>query len=278
MAEHTYQFGRISVYGANINDKFTFIFDALEANVFITKRQFRYIITDERAIDFRDEKYLYGVLTKYRLVQENPVVDEEEKKLSTDETEKQVVASAKFFIHVDSQVIAYRPITKKISANQFRSSFSELVAEAHNRFFVQAPVDSIDEEIEIRESLGLFKRITKVISKIRPSNPGFNPIWKTVDDDMKTLGIEKEQVISESKKGIDPNALQSDERYKRIHMSIDGYGQAWIHGVREDGSPLVVSTENSPVTHKVIDYDEPVKVLEQLYSKFVSIRERTRHE
>ncbi|MAT96870.1 MAG: hypothetical protein CL608_06980 [Anaerolineaceae bacterium] len=279
MTEHTYNFGRISIYGSNIEDKYRFLLDSLNADVVITKGNYSYIIIDVEELDYRGAKYLYGVLTKFRPVQENPVVDVKKKTLSTDETEKQAVASAKFFVFIESQTLmAYRPIANKISDMQFKSSFSELIGEANNNFFVQVPVDAVNEELEIKESISILKKITKIIYNIRPSNPSSSPFWEPYDEDMKRLGIEKETRISESQKGIDPNELENDRRYMGIQMAADGYGKASIYGEKEDGSHVVISTEKMPITYTVIDHDEPVKILEQLHNKFLQISARTHHE
>ena len=67
---------------------------------------------------------------------EGEVVDENVHKLIEGGLPDGVVAKSDFFVHIPSSIIAYRPITNRISPGQFRDIFAHLIEVGHANFFV----------------------------------------------------------------------------------------------------------------------------------------------
>lgn len=74
---HTYHFGRLSILGASSSDRQKFIMEAFDAPVSAKSGQFRYRVMSESVLEYRQHKFAYGELVKYKQLLEGEVVDEE---------------------------------------------------------------------------------------------------------------------------------------------------------------------------------------------------------
>jgi hypothetical protein len=69
----------------------------------------------------------------------------------------------------------------------------------HERFFVSAKFESIDEEIRIEEALKKFDHIYMVTFDIHPTNPSNRDTYKSLDEKLKRLNADKMKETLESK-------------------------------------------------------------------------------
>lgn len=276
---HLYQFGRLSVIGANTENKEQYIMTALSSNIHTASREFRYLVTNAKVIIHNENKFAYGELIKYKRILEGDVIDEDSKQILEGGLPYGIVASSKFFLHFNSQIIAFRPIASRISNNQFKENLSKLIEKGHNEFFVSVNVSSVDEEIEISEAFSVLKKITKLFFDVHPTNPSNRPVYRTLDERLKRLDAIKEQrTIQASEKGFNVDELKKDESYMGVLLAVDGYGRASLHGEKSDGTKVVINTDDSPVTKQVIDSEIPLEIIDQLFDTFNKIWQRTRHE
>ncbi len=266
----TYFFGRVNTI-SNVTDKRQLFFQAFTANKFHMKGDYKYGFFTVREID---SDFAYGLLVKYKPMLEGEVVDENVHQLVEGGLPDGVVAKSDFFIHIPSSVIAYRPITNKISSSQFRETFAHLIEVGHENFFVSVKVESIDEELRIEEALKKFDQILVLSFDIHPTNPSNRDTYKSLDEKLKLLNADKMKQTLESKSGgLNKSAILDDDSYRALIMAIDGYGKGVIHGTIE-GNHKVISTEDSPVRKDVIVSNNPKDILDQLLPEFEKIWKR----
>jgi hypothetical protein len=236
------------------------------------------MISKAKIITHKYEKFVYGELVKYKRMLEGEVVNEDTKQRDLGGLPFGVVSVTKFFIHFDSQVIAYRPISSRVSEKQFRLFLSKLIEKGHNNFFVSADIESVDEDIEITKSISLLKRVSRIFLDVKPTNPSNRPVYEKLDNRLKRLEAKKEQrTLISTEQGFNLEALKDDEVYMGIVLAADGYGRASVHGEKEDGTKVVIRTSDSPVIKSVSDSEEPLAILVQLFKTFERIWKRTRN-
>lgn len=272
----TYNFGRISILAANIVDKEDFLMTAFSAQVRVEHREFRYLIANEKIITYNGERFAYGQIVKYKRMLEGDVIDEIEKQITDGVLPYGVIAHSKFFIHIPSQVLAFHPVPSRISDKQFKEYLARLIEAGQHNFFVSAEVETIDEEIKISNSISLLKKVSRIFLDIRPTNPSNRPIYRQVDERLKLLQADREQItLTAGESGLDKQAILEDDIYKGLLMAADGYGKASVYGERDDGTCVVIRTDDSQVTKRVADDEDPVTIVAQLYETFVQIWRRT---
>lgn len=272
---HIYQFGRLNMLG-HWEDKRQFIFVALSAGVTETKGKFKYGFFDVEELEREGEIFVFGRLVKYKPVLEGETVDEDLHQVVEGGLPHGVVAKSEFFLHYDTDIIAYRPVANKLSPGQFREMVAKLIESGHDRFFVSAEIQSIDEDYEIEEAIRQFEAITKVSLDLHPSNPSNREIYARVDERLKAIKARRMRLTLYAKeRGFDLAAFFGDDAYRGLMMAADGYGTGSIQGV-VDGTKVTVSTEDSPVKEEVRPSEHPSNLLHHLMQAFRRIWERMR--
>lgn len=255
-----FQFGRLNLVG-QWDDKRTYVHSSLTKRIDIERGSFRYGFFDVQEINSEDEAFVYGRLVKYKILLEEEVVDEETHELATGAIPRGVVAKSDFFLHYRTGVLAFRPISNKISPGQFRDAFAKLIEKANDNFFINASVQLIGEEIEIRDALARFQAIYRVFLSVHPSNPSNRDDWDRLDDRLKRLGArELRETVVARRDGLNLEAFKSDELYSGVIMAADGYGKADVTGFI-DGGEVTISTEDSTVEATVILSKQPNEML-----------------
>lgn len=272
---HTYFFGRLNLLGS-WKDKRQFIHEALTTEVFETRRGFKYGLFDIDELEINDELFVFGRLVKYKPLLEGEIVNEDSHELIEDGLIHGVVAKSEFYLHYRTGVIAYRPISNRISDNQFRVISATLIEAGHDHFFVNAEVQSVNEELAIEEAFSKFRHIERVSVDLHPTNPSNRDIYQRLDEKFKRLRASRfRQTIDATSEGLNQDALREDDAYSGLMMAVDGYGRGCIQGEIDDGRRVTIYTDDSPVTKEVVPSEEnPRDVLYQLMPTFKRIWER----
>lgn len=269
---HVYHFGRLNLLGATYEGKRGYILEALRANIFESDREFKYLIAKVQELTVNDDVFVYGTLVKYKELLEGIVVDENRKELVEGGLPDGLIAEAKFFLHYGSSVVAYRPIANRISDRQFRNLFARLIQAGRNNLMVTADVESIDEEIQILEALEELVTIERITIDLHPTNPSNREIYISIDERLKRLRAERmRQTIEAKDGGLNKTAIREDDTYRGIVMATDGYGWARVDGVNKEGRQVQINTDDSPITARVTDFENPHLILESLLSTFTRI-------
>lgn len=270
--EDKYYFGRFNILG-QLGNKKEFIFKGLKTKKTTLKRSYSWGFFEIAEIKIDKDNFITGYLVKYKPITETEIVKEETHSLAEKNASNLVIAKSRFFLHIESNLIAYRATVKVISAKQFRESFVELFNSAYDDFFVDTEIQTIEEQFEILESIKEFSSISHVSIYLHPSNPRNTDRWKRVDERLKTLNVRsyKEEY------DFNPNSKHignDEEALSKIAMADDGYGKADITGVR-DGETKTISTTDNPITTIApSDTETPEEILESLITTFKKILAR----
>lgn len=273
---NSYLFGRINLYASDetIKNKFDFFVSSLNTKVVVTKYKFSYGFFDVIVVD-QHQQFLSGNLVKWRSELENEVVDQKKHIISEARLPDAVVGKSDFYIHVPSGIIAYHPISNKISDQQFRDIFTELIINANERFFVGIKFEVINEQIRLIDAINKLDKIFTVSFSVHPTNPSNRDVFKDIDERIKRLnaGEYSSTIEAKSTEGLNRQALQDDEFLSGIYMAADGYGDAMVSGIK-GGREITIYTKNSPIKKSIEKSEDRITILNRLREMFERIQNR----
>lgn len=269
-----FYFGRLNLIGVWENKR-KFVYDALNTDVVEIRGKFKYGFFDVEELDLDGEPFVFGRLVKYKPLLEGEIVNEDKHELTGGGLPDGVVAKSEFFLNYRTGVVSYRPISNRLSANQFRELFAALIEAAHHNFFVDAEVESIDEDLVIEEALSTFKSVNRISVDLHPTNPSNREIYRRLDERLRRLRANRlKQTIESYEGGLDRSELKEDDTYRGLLMAVDGYGKGAIRGETQEGRKVTIYTDDSPVTKEIAPSETPSEVLYQLMPTFRRIWER----
>lgn len=269
-----YYFGRLNLI-ANYTDKREFILVGLRSPKFVEHRGYKWGFFEASELQTEFGPFLHGYLVKYKPETDEEVAVPETRKLSDEAIANRVTAKSRFFLHVESGLIAYHPVGNQIESRTFCKRFVKLFENAFNNFFVNAEIQAIEEQYKIFEAIKKFKSISKVVIYLHPSNPSNSERWERVDKRLKTLGASSYHEQYEGKpKGYGLDIVEDEELTSKIFMADDGYGKADVTG-EMDGEVRTISTKDNPITALAPNDEEPPEtVIDRLSSTIKSIFSR----
>lgn len=270
-------FGRLNIL-IGTDKKMTFLRDALASRTLIERRGSRWGIFDSRPIDHTSgDSFLAASLVKFRPLTTEEVVDEARHRLTTANIEDLVERKSAFFLHVTSGVIAFEDARPSIDAATFRKRTAEVINEALGKFFANAEIQGIDEDLSFLEVVRKFKRVLRYTVSLHPSNPSNRGVWAAVDARIKKLGVQQyKEDFSAPTTETGLAVLEDEEIRAKTIMAQDGYGKATAKGEGDNGL-RTVTTHDNPVSASVdASLTDDHTVLEALWDKFGSIFRRLR--
>jgi hypothetical protein len=132
--------------------------------------------------------------------------------------------------------------------------------------FVNAEIQTIEEEYKIFEAIKRFKFISKVSVYLHPSNPSNRERWRGIDERIKDLGASSYREKIEGKTdGGGLKIVDDEELTSKISMADDGYGKAEITGIMDD-EKRTISTKDNPLSALAPNDDEPPEAIIQTLS------------
>jgi hypothetical protein len=136
----TFLFGRLNVVSLE-DDKQTIYSRALSTSAPLVHRQTHtWGFSDVERIQDEVLGEMYeGFLVKYKDQESVEVVDTEARVIEDENVQNLVAAHSRFFLHVQSGIIAYHPSGTVISGNAFVARFAEIIENAFERFFIPEP-------------------------------------------------------------------------------------------------------------------------------------------
>lgn len=241
-----YIFGRFNII-AIYDNKREFMRQGFQGGQIIQSRGSGWGFFEVNPIEDESGYWFEGYLVKYKPETEEEKVVLETRQIEDEAVRDRVIAKSRFFIHVDSGIIAYRPISNQISERQFAYNFADVFRENHEFFFGNAELLSINEEYAILDMLPRFARIQEVRVSLHPSNPSNRDMWQRTAERLKRLKASNYQEnIEANPNGDGLNVVEDEETTGKIAMAVDGYGKASVLGML-DGDQVTVSTEDNPV-------------------------------
>lgn len=267
----TYYFGRLNLI-APYEDKRKLLLSGLRSDKIIERRKMMWDFLDVGELGSENGAFLHGYLVKYRPLTEEEVARPDLGTIGDTTISNLVVAKSRFFLHIESGLIAFHPASGQIEIPQFCKMFPELFTNAFDNFFINAEIQIVQEQYKIFEVLPRFSEITRVYIALHPSNPNLADMWKEVDEDLKRIGADKYTETweaggkSATLKVVDDKPIRS-----KIAMAEDGYGEAELTG-KLDGEQKKVSTRDNPVQAPAPSDDErPDVILDGLSAAFKKI-------
>lgn len=237
-------------------------------------RGFLWRFLDVDTLTVSGQDFLTAYLVKYRPEAAEKVVDEKAGTFSETKVSYPVEAQSRFFLHIKSLLLAYRPAGGKIRPDTFCSRFADLFE--YQEPFHAVEINPIHEEHVIWDEIKKFDRVDRFKVRLHPSNPKTKDLWDFFDERLKELGAASyEEEIKADEKSERGLRLADDKETKaKIGMAEDGYGRATVTG-HAQGKTKTVSTARSPIKAKAPIDKPPEATLERLYETFKRFFGRT---
>ncbi|MGB5769356.1 MAG: hypothetical protein WBM32_05720 [Crocosphaera sp.] len=194
------------------------------------------------------------------------------------------VAKARFFVEVESGLIAYHLVKDQINDKQFREYFCRVVEDKSIRLSIKiyAAIYPLDKHSDhfLRDIYNL-ESLSTVKIVLHPSNPSPSWAWKEIDDRLHELeATSEERLEANPGRSINHNALVNDPYFRsKVLMASIGYGLVIIIGVlpgslyagdEETTNELRISTGDRPIVTRVIENAE--NTLKKLANVFISLK------
>jgi hypothetical protein len=273
-----YFFGRFNVIGSyEESGKKEFILRGLKSEKFVKVRtsKWGFFEVDE----FRDSElgdFITGYLAKYIPDFQEDVAIPDKQEIEKEKVDNKIDAMARFFLHVKSGITVYHAASG-IGSEKFREKFPQVFIEGVGAMFVNADMQSLEQEQKIFDAIKQFSQIRRVKIILHPSNPGNRPLWKNWDEHLHEVRATsyKEEYEADPKQNPEGLSKVGDRREitEKIHMAEDGYGYAEVNG-HMDGKDTTVSTGDNPITTTIPPASEeepPETVFDKLREKIREI-------
>ena len=269
-----YYFGRFNLIATYQNKK-EFLLRGLQTKKYIPHRNHLWGFVEITEIKTNQGLFIHGYLVKYKAESGEEVVLPEKHKLGEVRVPNTVEAKSRFFLHIESGLIAYHPVGGQIENEMFSERFVEIFHEALDKMFVNAEIQAIEDRFQVLEIIKKFRSISKVEVYLHPSNPNLSPLWKNVDARIKKVGANNyTEVYEVTKEGSTLDVADDEDIRGKIAMAEDGYGEADVTGDM-DGEVRRISTKDNPITAQAPgDEETPESVLENLKDPLQRIFDR----
>jgi len=272
----TYIYGRINLI-AGVPDKRALLMEGVGPSSPILKRYtHQWGFFEINTIETRIGPLISGFLVKLKPEYPERIAIPETKELSLETLANYVVARARFFVHIDSGLIAFHPSGRHISKGAFTKRFVELLEASNNNFFISAELMLIEEPARMLELIKAFSRIEELAIYLHPSNPSNRERWRRIDERLRGLEAAKARQSYTARPDRSLKVESDEEILASITMAEDGYGEAEIRGTLQ-GRRKVVRTRDNPVSVEAPgDELPPEAVIEALLGGFEDILKRFR--
>jgi hypothetical protein len=262
--EVRYYFGRLNVIAPR-NDSATVITEGLQLNAIVSHRGLSWGFFQLSTVETSLGTFVHGFLVKFKPETAEEIAIPETHEIDDRMIENRIKAKARFFLHLQSHIIAYHPFGREISRPVFANRFKELFESNLRGFFVEAEIFPIDEERQIFDAIRSLQRISQVRVYLHPSNPSNREVWKNLDQRLRKLEATSYREQYEAERGSDGLKIFEDsEINSKIAMAEDGYGSVYIVG-ETDGQRKAISTRDAPVIGLAPhDGETPEVILESL--------------
>ncbi|NOT09867.1 MAG: hypothetical protein HOP28_16865 [Gemmatimonadales bacterium] len=272
-----FYFGRLNIV-AEFSNKRQFIEHALRTTRLLNHRGFLWGFFDVAPLQ-SDHEFFTGQLAALRPEQPEEVGDLDRHALTFTNVANRLIAKSRFFLHVETGLIAYQFVSSHISSEIFCERFPRLFEEAHDNLFVSADIQYIKDRYSFLERLNALTEVYDVEFTLHPTNPGYSELYRLVDERLKRLNARqyREQLHAERAQGGLRIADDADVKAKAA-MAEDGYGEATATGLERGNVTKITTRENPIAADAAIKDKEPEDIFAQLSTVFGRIFERLTRE
>jgi hypothetical protein len=265
-----FTFGRLNLI-AQFDDKGDFLMQGLRSKLLRRVREHLWGFFDVEPIP-DSSGYFTGYLAKLRPSQDEEIGDLNTHELSSTSVENRIIAKSRFFLQVETGIVAYQFVSQHIPAEIFREQFCRLFEDALQNFFVSAEIQVIEDRLRFLEALAAFERVLDISFSLHPTNPHYDEVYRRLDERLKKLKVKTYKETYNTNFHSDGLAVLEDQEIRsKVTMAEDGYGEATASGVR-DGSVQRISSKENPITANAVVHERsPSDILNDLMSSFVRI-------
>lgn len=252
-------------------------------------------ITDVVDASAKDTPFLFGRLSKYSKEGALTIVDPIAHSQLDATAENLLLAASPFVYLPDFSGIAYLHVWDGVQEEVFRRRFSQVVEEAHNRFFIGCEVDPVTDYRAFSTKLKELESISEIRAKVHPPNPLFGDLWRDLNNYIKERNASEVTVAERGDRGSGLNSkivdLVSIILNKGLHnasetaaitdaallMAADGYGSGKVVGQKGHEQVIIRTsdTQKSFLHDKEPDIEELVAIVRQKFEKISEERDMT---
>lgn len=263
-----YFFGHIS--GKPGDDKsYDFFEKGLNKDVIIENLGYQWRFLEiSHALSKEIGKFFTGFLVKFKTTREE-VVDAGG--ISHDIVEDHVRAKSRFFIHIDSGIVAYNPITNFIERNYFCKIFERLFIKSLHNLAAEVKVTPREEPCNLQQVMEELDSIKKITLKLQKPNPRHEDMWKEFEKILEEMGATHYSEIIENKKSESLDYSKIAHIKSKLSLAESEYGMGEIVGFK-NGKSITVRSKENPITVNVDrDIEKPEDILAELIPTFSRI-------
>ena len=240
--------------------------------------------------------FIAGRLSKFDPKAEVVISDPESQKESIQPEPNMRVASSHFVYIPSVSGIAFSKESPHIEENTFAHRFSSVIKHTHDDFFVDCDINLIADLKTFAQKLMALEGVYRISANLNPPNPIFGPLWKPLNDYIKSRRSDKMLIREEAQgskplqtelpKIVDAVSKQTAEEIfepenelpigdSAILMAADGYGSGHVKGTN-NGKKVIIKTSETPRNFSFDEEPSNMELFEEAYSIFKDI-ENERH-
>lgn len=165
----------------------------------------------------------------------------ETKKIASTSIPNSVGGSTYFAIDLNTALVAAQR-RAEITPETFIKVIKKIFEAAHNNFFLDVRLEKVLDREDFVSSVQKLDLILRFRATIHPSNPRFEPEWRSTSDDMRESGTGTLKVDFEPQdpqRGLQPK--EGTSLLSMLYMVADGYGRGKVRGLRA-GKRMVIDS------------------------------------
>lgn len=242
--------------------------------------------------------YIYGCLSKYSPEGEVGIVDEETHSERIQDEPNLLIASSPFIYIPEHSGIAFLNISGQIKQQTFIKRFSDIIEYTNKNFFVDCDIELVADLKTFSAKLSALDGIFRIDARISPPNPLFSPLWKSLEEYLRSRNTDRMVVSEDAPESdvlntslpelVEEASLQTEEEQflpeedipigdAAILMAADGYGSGVIKGTVE-GEVIIIKTSETALNFVFDKTPNPHKLYERVLQIFNRIKEQRHME
>ena len=151
--------------------------------------------------------FVFGRLTKFFPQGQVEVVDEATRSEVTQIEPNLVDASSPFIYIPEHSGIAFLNVSSKITPSVFINRFSEIIEHTNKNFFVVCDIELVSDLKTFAAKLAALDGIYQISARISPPNPLFSPLWKPLEDYLRSRNTDRMAITEDASESVFVNKV-----------------------------------------------------------------------
>ena len=176
--------GRVLKQGTTLTERDGFV-TALREAATVRDGDYLYTFIDIEEQEHDGRRFVTGRLAKFLPEGEIGVVETERHAGISTFVPNFLRAASRFVYVPEVAAIAYEHVWNEIENRRFEKIVPLLVHERYRDFFVWCSIEPITDIRKFIVRIAQMERVTRIYATVRPPNPLFSPLWKSLRDYIK---------------------------------------------------------------------------------------------